>query len=145
MKLKKVLLLVAVGFGLAAAVLTQELWKDRNPPITLIRAKRDIAKWTPIRDEKWVAENFEVQQIPRNQMPADVLAKQPVQDLHWLLSRTKDHVIAQTMRTGDPLLTDNVVEKNAGGIVIGGFPGFTAFTIKPSADSAGPGFVSTDD
>jgi Flp pilus assembly protein CpaB len=135
------LLLVAVGCGLGAAVMTQKLLNERNPPITLIRAKRDIAKWTAIKDDKWVTDNFDVQRIARDEVAPEVLAKSPVQDLHWLLSRTKDHVIAQKLSAGDPLMSEYVVEKT--GIGIGLQRGFTAFTIRATGDTAG--IVSAND
>lgn len=140
-----ILLIVAVGCGLGAAVMAQKMMNDRNPPVKLIKAQKDIAKWTTIKNDEWIGENFVLIEVPRDQVPPDILAKNPVQDLMWLSRKTKDHVIDKKMMPGDVLLPENVVEKNAGGLASALHRGYTAFTIRATADSATAGFIAPDD
>src|SRR5262249_26990652 len=101
-----ILMVVAIGCGLAAAYMTHSLFADRAERTSILVAKQRFNSWTPIKSPE---EQFELEERLKSDVPKDAVTK---------FEAAKDHVLIKGMDKGDPLVATNMVDKNKGGLEV---------------------------
>jgi pilus assembly protein CpaB len=130
MKSKTVILMVvAIVCGLAASYMTSRLLADRNERVSILVAKQRFNAWTPIKNPE---EQFEIEERLKNEVPKNAVTK---------FESAKDHVLIKGMDKGDPLVAENMLDKNKGGLEVVLPPGKRAVAIRTTAEAVAGGFV----
>lgn len=130
-----ILLVVAVGCGLGASVMTSRLLADRGkaeepePMVKVLVAKASVVGYMPIKEPEKL---FEVREIPERIAP-----KRPVSDLEEL----KDQKLNKTIAEDHLLLKDDLLNKDQMALGDHLKPGQIAVAIKVNAESLAGGFV----
>jgi pilus assembly protein CpaB len=129
------LMVVAIGCGLAASYMTSKLLAERNTAQTeeakvkVITAKIKVPAWAPIKDpDKY----FEEKEVPESLAPKKVLKE---------LSKLKDQRLSQPLSEGDYVLEDKLVNPDQVGLIAKLPPGMRAIALKVNAESLAGGFV----
>src|SRR5579875_2966747 len=129
------LMIVAIGCGLAASYMTSRLLAERNaapveePKVTILVAKTRVPAWVPIKEpEKY----FEEKEIPESVAPRRGLKE---------LSKMKGQRLIQALSEGEYVLEDKLVNVEQAGLVAKLPPGMRAIAIKVNAESLAGGFV----
>jgi pilus assembly protein CpaB len=129
------LMIVAIGCGLAASYMTSRLLAERNaapveePKVTILVAKTRVPAWVPIKEpEKY----FEEKEIPESVAPRRGLKE---------LSKMKGQRLVQALSEGEYVLEDKLVNVEQAGLVAKLPPGMRAIAIKVNAESLAGGFV----
>jgi pilus assembly protein CpaB len=130
-----ILMVVAIGCGLAASYMTSKLLAERNnapveePKVKILVAKTRVPAWAPIKEpEKY----FEEKEIPESIAPKKALKE---------LSKVKGQRLAQALSEGEYVLEDKLVNVEQAGLVAKLPPGMRAIAIKVNAESLAGGFV----
>jgi pilus assembly protein CpaB len=129
------LMVVAIGCGLAASYMTSKLLAERNAAQTeeakvkVVVAKIKVPAWAPIKDpDKY----FEERDIPESLAP-----KKGVKELIKL----KDQRLSQPLSEGEYVLEDKLVNAEQVGLVAKLPAGMRAIALKVNAESLAGGFV----
>jgi pilus assembly protein CpaB len=124
-----ILMVVAIGCGLAAAWMTHNLFTTKDDRVQILVAKQRFNSWTPIKSPE---DMFEPEDRPKGDVPKDAVYK---------YEAAKDHVLVKSMDKGDPLLATNMVDKNKGGLEVVLPPGKRAVAVRTTAQAVAGGFV----
>jgi pilus assembly protein CpaB len=129
------LMVVAIGCGLAASYMTSKLLAERNTTPTeeakvkVVVAKIRVPAWTSIKNpEKY----FEEKEIPESVAP-----KKGLQEL----SKLKDQRLSQALSEGEYMLEDKLVNTDQVGLIAKLPAGMRAIALKVNAESLAGGFV----
>jgi pilus assembly protein CpaB len=129
------LMVVAIGCGLAASYMTSKLLAERNTTpseeakVMVVMAKQKVPAWAPIKDpDKY----FEEKEVPESLAP-----KKSVKEL----SKLKDQRLSQPLSEGDYVLEDKLVNPDQVGLIAKLPPGMRAIALKVNAESLAGGFV----
>jgi pilus assembly protein CpaB len=129
------LMVVAIGCGLAASYMTSKLLAERSTTpseeakVMVVMAKSKVPAWAPIKDpEKY----FEEKEVPESLAP-----KKGVKEL----SKLKDQRLSQPLSEGDYVLEDKLVNPDQVGLIAKLPPGMRAIALKVNAESLAGGFV----
>jgi pilus assembly protein CpaB len=130
-----ILLVVAVGCGLGASIMTSRLLADRNradepePTVPVLVAKTRVAGWDAIAEPEKV---FEIKQFP-----VAVAPKRPISEF----AEIKGLKLNKTIGEGHMLLKDDLLSKEQATIADTLLPGQRAVAIRVNAASTVGGFV----
>ncbi len=130
-----ILLVVAVGCGLGASIMTSRLLADRGksaeaePTVKVLVAKAKVAGYLPMKEPEKL---FEPKEFPVSLAP-----KRPVSEVEQL----KDQKLNKSISEGHMLLQDDVLTKEQQDITALLQPGQRAVAIKVNAESLVGGFV----
>lgn len=129
------LMVVAIGCGLAASYMTSKLLAERNtaqpeePKVKLLVAKMKVPAWVPLKDpEKY----FEEREVPESIAPKRGLRE---------MSKIKDQRLIQNISEGEYVLEDKLVNVEQAGLIAKLPPGMRAIALKVNAESLAGGFV----
>ena len=129
------LMVVAIGCGLAASYMTSKLLAERNaaqpeePKVKLLVAKMRVPAWVPIKEpEKYVEEK---------EVPESLAPKKCLKDM----SKIKDQRLIQPLSEGEYVLEDKLVNVEQAGLIAKLPPGMRAIALKVNAESLAGGFV----
>jgi pilus assembly protein CpaB len=129
------LMIVAIGCGLAASYMTSKLLAERNTPpveepkVKILVAKTRVPAWVLIKEpEKY----FEEKEVPESLAPRKGLKE---------LSKIKDQRLIQALSEGEYVLEDKLVNVEQAGLIAKLPPGMRAIAIKVNAESLAGGFV----
>ncbi len=129
------LMVVAIGCGLAASYMTSKLLAERNttqeeePKVKVLAAKIRVPAWVPIKDpDKY----FEEKEVPESLAPKKGLHE---------LSKIKDQRLVVGLSEGEYLLEDKLVNVEQAGLIAKLPPGMRAIALKVNAESLAGGFV----
>src|SRR5690349_20524614 len=101
-----ILMVVAIGCGLAAAYMTHSLFADRGEKVTILVAKQHYNSWTPIKSPE---DMFEQYDCPKSDLPKDAVVK---------FEAAKDHVLTKTIDKGEPLVQGMMMDKKNAGLEV---------------------------
>ncbi|HZU34997.1 MAG TPA: Flp pilus assembly protein CpaB [Gemmataceae bacterium] len=124
-----VLVVVALVCGLGAAYMTSRLIAERNETATVLVAKQKLGPWTMIKDP---AAMFEEKQMPKGEAPKTAVVR--TEDL-------KDRILLRTLPAGQPVVAEDLQDKNKNSLETQITPGMRAIAIKTDAPSTVGGFV----
>lgn len=124
-----IVLLVAVACGGAAAFMTSRLLADRNEKVTILVAKQRLGPWTPVKNPD---DQFELEERSKNEIPKNALTR---------LDSVRDHILVRGIERGDPVVADNLVDKNKGGLEVLLPSGKRAVAVRTTAEQVAGGFV----
>src|SRR5690348_8920368 len=130
-----ILLIVAVGCGLGASIMTSRLLADRRKSeepeatVTIVVSKGRITGWTAIKDPE---KEFEVREVPEA-----YAHKRGIRSLEEL----KDQKLNKTINGDYVVLKDDLLTKEQASIIEQLLPGQRAVAIRVNAESVGGGFV----
>jgi pilus assembly protein CpaB len=130
-----ILLIVAVGCGLGASIMTSRLLADRGKPdegeqtVPVLVAKARVAAFQPIKEPEKL---FEVKQFP-----VSVAPKRPVGDFEEI----KDQRLTKGLAEGAMVLKDDILNKDDTTVDVRLLPGQRAVSIRVTAESVVAGFV----
>lgn len=130
-----ILLVVAVGCGLGASIMTSRLLADRRkadepePTVDVLVATARVAGWTAIKEPE---KAFEKKAVPVSFAP-----KRPVSDFAEL----KDQKLNKSVGEGHLLLKDDLLTKEQLSVIDQLLPGQRAVAVKVNAESLGGGWV----
>lgn len=129
------LMVVAIGCGLAASYMTSKLLAERNtaqpeePKVSLLVAKIRVPAWVPIKEpEKY----FEEKDVPESLAPKKGLKE---------MSKIKGQRFLQPLSEGEYVLEDKLVNVEQAGLIAKLPPGMRAIALKVNAESLAGGFV----
>ncbi len=129
------LMVVAVGCGLAASYMTSRLLADRSTAPTeeakvqVLAAKTKVPAWVLIKEpEKY----FEVKELPESAAP-----KKALKDF----SEVKDQRLSQALSEGEYVLSEKLVNSEQVGLIAKLPSGMRAIALKVNAESLAGGFV----
>lgn len=129
------LMVVAIGCGLAASYMTSKLLAERNnaqteePKVKVLVAKIKVPAWVLIKDpEKY----FEERDVPESIAP-----KKGLTDFQKL----KDQRLSQALSEGEYVMEDKLVNPEQVGLIAKLPPGMRAIALKVNAESLAGGFV----
>jgi pilus assembly protein CpaB len=129
------LMVVAIGCGLAASYMTSKLLAERNSAqaeeakVKVVVAKIKVPAWLNLKDpDKY----FEEKEIPESIAP-----KKGVKEL----SKLKDQRLSQPLSEGEYVLEDKLVNAEQVGLIAKLPPGMRAIALKVNAESLAGGFV----
>jgi Flp pilus assembly protein CpaB len=129
------LMVVAIGCGLAASYMTSKLLAERNsgqveePKVTILAAKIRVPAWVLIKDpDKY----FEEKEVPESLAPKKGLHE---------LSKVKDQRLITGLSEGEYVLEDKLVNVEQAGLIAKLPPGMRAIALKVNAESLAGGFV----
>jgi pilus assembly protein CpaB len=129
------LMVVAVGCGLAASYMTSRLLAERSngpaeePKVKVLVAKAKVSAWALIKEpEKY----FEEKEFPESAAPKKALKE---------LKDVKDQRLSQALGEGEFVLSDKLVNAEQVGLVAKLPPGMRAIALKVNAESLAGGFV----
>lgn len=136
MKPKTMLLMVvAIGCGLAASYMTSRLLAERNaaqveePKVTVLVAKTKVPAWVLLKEpEKY----FEAKEVPENIAPKKGLTE---------LSKVKNQRLSQGLSEGEYVLEDKLVNPEQVGLIAKLPAGMRAIALKVNAETLAGGFV----
>jgi Flp pilus assembly protein CpaB len=129
------LMVVAVGCGLAASYMTSRLLAERNgspqeePKVTVLVAKTKVPAWIPIKDP---AQYFEQKELPESAVPKKALKE---------FDKVKDQRLAQPLSEGEFPHEDKLVNSEQVGLIAKLPSGMRAIALKVNAESLAGGFV----
>jgi Flp pilus assembly protein CpaB len=130
-----ILLVVAVGCGLGASIMTSRLLADRRKSeepeatTTIVVAKIRVTGWTAIKDPE---KDFEVREVP------EAFAHKRGMTT---LAELKDQKLNKTIPDGHVLLRDDLLTKEQASIIEQLLPGQRAVAVRVNAESVAGGFV----
>ena len=129
------LMVVAIGCGLAASYMTSKLLAERNtaqpeePKVLVLVAKTRVPAWVPIKEpEKY----FEEREVPESLAPKRGLKE---------MSKIKGQRFLQALSEGEYVLEDKLVNVEQAGLIAKLPPGLRAIALKVNAESLAGGFV----
>jgi pilus assembly protein CpaB len=129
------LMVVAVGCGLAASYMTSRLLAERgNAPqeeakVSVLVAKTKVPAWVAIKDpEKY----FEVKEVPESAVPKKALKE---------FKNVENQRLAQGLSEGEYVLEDKLVNSEQVGLMAKLPSGMRAIALKVNAESTAGGFV----
>jgi pilus assembly protein CpaB len=129
------LMVVAVGCGLAASYMTSRLLADRSaapaeePKVKILAAKIKVPAWVLIKDpEKY----FEEKELPESAAPKKALKE---------FSEVKDQRLSQALSEGEYVMSDKLVNSEQVGLIAKLPSGMRAIALKVNAESLAGGFV----
>jgi Flp pilus assembly protein CpaB len=136
-----ILLILAVGCGLAAAFFTNKLIAERNKPVEEVEkvpvlvAKAGIKKIPAMTFIRKVDDFFEVQEKSKADVPKNILSDLTDKDL-------KDGFrVARSISEGNFLTRDDVISRDLEGLAAKVPPGMRAMAFRVTADTVAGGFV----
>jgi pilus assembly protein CpaB len=124
-----ILMVVAVVCGLSASYMTSRLLADRNEKVQVLVAKQRISAWSPIKN---VEEQFELVEHAKNEVPKNALTK---------YDSARDQILVKGIEKGEPLVSDNLMSKEKGGMEVLLPPGKRAVAVRTTAEAVAGGFV----
>lgn len=129
------LMVVAIGCGLAASYMTSRLLAERNAnqteeaKVTVLVAKAKVPAWVLLKEpEKY----FEEREVPESIAPKKGLKE---------LSKIKDQRLSVALSEGEYVLEDKLVNPEQVGLIAKLPPGMRAIALKVNAESLAGGFV----
>jgi pilus assembly protein CpaB len=129
------LMVVAIGCGLAASYMTSRLLAERKDAaveeekVTVLAAKIKVPAWVSIKEpEKY----FELKEVPVSVAPKKGLKE---------FKDVKGQRLSQGLSEGEYLLEDKLVNPEQVGLIAKLPPGMRAIAIKVNAESLAGGFV----
>jgi pilus assembly protein CpaB len=129
------LMVVAVGCGLAASYMTSRLLADRSavpaeePKVKVLAAKIKVPAWVLIKDpEKY----FEEKELPESAAPKKALKE---------FKDVQDQRLSQALSEGEYVLADKLVNSEQVGLIAKLPSGMRAVALKVNAESLAGGFV----
>ena len=129
------LMVVAVGCGLAASYMTSRLLAERNatpaeePKVQVLVAKTKVPAWVSIKEpEKY----FEQKELPESAVPKKALKE---------FQEIKDQRLSQALAEGETVLQDKLVNPEQVGLIAKLPSGMRAIALKVNAESLAGGFV----
>ncbi len=129
------LMVVAVGCGLAASYMTSRLLAERNnapseeAKIKVLVVKEKVPAWIPLKDpEKY----FEEREVPESAVPKKALKE---------LNEVKGQRLSQALSEGEFVLPDKLVNAEQVGLIAKLPSGMRAIALKVNAESLAGGFV----
>lgn len=129
------LMVVAIGCGLAASYMTSRLLAERNnavveeEKVSVLTAKIKVPAWVLIKDpEKY----FEQKEVPVSIAPKKGLKE---------FKDVKDQRLSQGLSEGEYVLEDKLVNPEQVGLIAKLPPGMRAIALKVNAESLAGGFV----
>lgn len=129
------LMVVAIGCGLAASYMTSRLLAERNnaaieeEKVAVLVAKSKVPAWVLIKEpEKY----FEMKELP-----VSVAPKKGLKDF----KDVKDQRLSQALSEGEYVLEDKLVNPEQVGLIAKLPPGMRAIALKVNAESLAGGFV----
>lgn len=129
------LMVVAIGCGLAASYMTSKLLADRNnappeePKVKILVAKTRIPAWVPMKEpEKYIEEK----DVPESLAPKKALKE---------MSKIKGQRFLQALSEGEYVLEEKLVNIEQAGLIAKLPPGMRAIALKVNAESLAGGFV----
>jgi Flp pilus assembly protein CpaB len=128
-----ILMLVAVGCGLAASFMTSRyLAAQQAPPqdeeVQVLIATKNLSGFTIMQDPNV----FEVKQLKKSEVSKDVVSE---------FDRVKGHVLKHPLAAGKPLTESDLIDPSAAGIEPKLEKGEVAMTVKAMSDKAVAGFI----
>src|SRR5689334_21073267 len=130
------LAMVAVGCGLAAAILASKLLSKPDQKLQAFQANKEIPKWTLLKDEDFFKACFTLSEpLEPTELPEEV-RKSPAWNMEQIKSRLKDHILRKSFKKGDYLSMEDIVPRNQGGLASMLREGYTGYGVKVSAESA---------
>jgi Flp pilus assembly protein CpaB len=127
-----ILLVVAVGCGLAASYMTSQLLANREkavPTVKLLVAKKRIPAYTAIKDPDAM---FTEKEFPENVAPKKAVAN---------AADVKDKRTNKVLNEEEILLVDDLADAKSEGLAVSLPPGERATSIKVNAEKSVAGFV----
>lgn len=127
-----ILLIVAVGCGLAASYMTSQLLANRDravPTVKLLVAKKRIPAYTAIKDPDAL---FAEKEFPENIAPKKGVGNS---------AEIKDKRTNKVINEDEPLLADDLADAKTEGMSVALPPGERAVAIKVNAEKLVGGFV----
>ena len=130
-----ILLVVALGCGLGASIMTSRLLADRRkadepePTVMVLSARARVSGYSLLKEPEKL---FEVREVPVAFAP-----KHPVSDLAEL----KDQKLNKTVGEGHVLVKDDLLSKEQSSIIENLLPGQRAVAVKVNPESVAGGFV----
>ncbi|HEV3260024.1 MAG TPA: Flp pilus assembly protein CpaB [Gemmataceae bacterium] len=127
----KTMILVAVALvcGVGAAYMTSRLIADRSETVTVLMPKQKYGQWMLIKDPDAM---FEQKEILKSDAPKTAVLR--IEDL-------KDRILLRALPAGQPVVYEDLQDKNKGSLESQLTPGMLAVAIKTDAASAVGGFV----
>jgi pilus assembly protein CpaB len=129
------LMVVAIGCGLAASYMTSRLLAERStapseePKVTVLQAKAKVPAWVLIKEpEKY----FEEKEVLESTAPKKALKE---------LKEVKDQRLSVALSEGEIVLSDKLVNPEQVGLIAKLPPGMRAIALKVNAESLAGGFV----
>jgi pilus assembly protein CpaB len=129
------LMVVAIGCGLAASYMTSRLLAERNnvpaeeARVKILVAKAKVPAWIPIKEpEKY----FEEREVPESAVPKRAMKE---------FKDVKDQRLSQALSEGEFVLTDKLVNSEQVGLIAKLPSGMRAIALKVNAESLAGGFV----
>jgi pilus assembly protein CpaB len=129
------LMVVAVGCGLAASYMTSRLLAERNnapaeeAKIKVLVVKTKVPAWIPLKEpEKY----FEEREVPESAVPKKALKE---------FKELKDQRLSQALSEGEFVLSDKLVNSEQVGLIAKLPSGMRAIALKVNAESLAGGFV----
>src|SRR5947209_418121 len=130
-----VLMVVAVGCGLAASYMTSRLLAERNKEqpteakVKVLVAKQKISPWVPIKEpEKFFVEK----EVPESVAPKKALKS---------FEEVKDQKLCKVVNEESIVTTDDLLNKDQASLAHLMKPGQRAIALKVNAESLAGGFV----
>jgi Flp pilus assembly protein CpaB len=124
-----ILMAVAVVCGLGASYMTSRLIAERNETVTVLVAKQKLSQWTLIKDP---AKMFEAKEMRKSEAPKTAV---------FSMEELKDRILLRAVSDGQPVVMEDLQDKNKNGLDTQITPGMRAIAIKADAPSAVGGFV----
>jgi Flp pilus assembly protein CpaB len=127
-----ILLVVAVGCGLVASYMTQQLLANREravPTVKLLVAKKRIPAYTAIKDPDAM---FTEKEFPENVAPKKAVTS---------TAEAKDKRTNKVLNEEEILLVDDLADSKSEGLSVALPPGERAVAIKVNAEKSVAGFV----
>jgi pilus assembly protein CpaB len=129
------LMVVAIGCGLAASYMTSKLLAERSatpteePKVLVLVAKSRVPAWLILKEpEKY----FEEKEVPETVAPKRALRE---------MSKVKDQRLVQALSEGEYVMEDKLVNVEQAGLIAKLPPGMRAIALKVNAESLAGGFV----
>jgi pilus assembly protein CpaB len=129
------LMVVAVGCGLAASYMTSRLLAERSQQpapetkITVLVAKQKVPAWVLIKDpEKYFLEK----EVPESAVPRKALKS---------FAEVKDQRLSKPLNEEEYVIQDNLLNKEQQGLSFSMPPGTRAIAVKVTAESQVAGFI----
>jgi pilus assembly protein CpaB len=129
------LMVVAVGCGLAASYMTSRLLADRSAApaeeakVKVLTAKTKVPAWVLIKDpEKY----FEEKELPESAAPKKALKE---------FKEIQDQRLSQSLSEGEYVLSEKLVNSEQVGLIAKLPSGMRAIALKVNAESLAGGFV----
>jgi Flp pilus assembly protein CpaB len=129
-----ILMLVAVGCGLAASFMTsrylaaQQGTPQQDEEVQVLIAVKKLSGYTIMKDPTV----FEVKQMKRSEVNKDAVGE---------FSRIKGHVLKNDLDAGKPLTESDLIDPSAAGLDPKLEKGEVAMTVKATSDKSAAGFI----